>query len=110
MENLGQFSAEINNMGYGWFSRGVLWRVVDELPEPQRYDILSDERGFAIEPHSRQEISISTQDVRRYLGETLATDRALAPPRELFPTSAGDGHRYSAILYIEKTGFRELCE
>jgi hypothetical protein len=96
------------SIGYDWFSGKVLPRHRDGNPELARYDILYDERGHFVEPHVGTLHGLSTLGVRQYLAATPDDADSLAMPSDLYPTTAGDGRRYGAVLIVEKTGFDDI--
>jgi hypothetical protein len=72
------------------------------------WDVVFDDRGDLVEPHTRRRVPLGTIQVRTYLGEHLI----ISPAVELnvgfmFPTT-GPENRYRNILYIEKQGFDSL--
>jgi DNA topoisomerase VI subunit B len=83
--------------------------------DPERtasWDVVFDDRGHLIEPHTQRRIGLGTLAVRRYIA-TWHTD----VPRELgdftldhAAETAGPGNRYHFALFIEKEGFDALLE
>lgn len=74
------------------------------------WDIVYDDRGHLIEPHTREQIGLGTLAVRRYIsGWTNGAYPQIIAPDLLQPLSTlGPHNRYSAALFIEKEGFNEL--
>jgi hypothetical protein len=71
------------------------------------WDVIFDARGRFAEPHTGREVPLGTLQVRQYLrGGTKKPDSPVAV-RGLFPTH-GPGHRFGAVLFIEKEGFLPL--
>jgi hypothetical protein len=97
----------LEQIGYSWFAGEVVPRHLDGNPELAGYDVLYDERGHFIEPHTRTHRGLSTLGVRSYLA-AQGHDDSLRMPSDLWPTIAGDGCRYGAVLIVEKTGFDEI--
>ena len=76
------------------------------------WDVVFDDRGHLIEPHTDTRIGLGTVAVRRYLAD-WHTD----VPSELGDftlthevETAGPGNRYRFALFIEKEGFDALLE
>src|SRR4029453_6287398 len=79
------------------------------------WDVVYDDRGHFIEPHTEHRLGLGTIAVRDYLVEVENHADAYddLPNIELaesqFPT-IGPGNRFGAILFIEKEGFMPLFE
>src|ERR671919_2149099 len=75
------------------------------------WDVVFDARGHFQEPHTGRVVPLGTIEVRRHLHEvaehTLPALQVALPAAEIFPT-CGPGHRYGAILFVEKEGFLPL--
>jgi len=78
----------------------------------ESWDVVYDDRGNLIEPHTGLKIPLGTLNVRRYIDSWSTLTISTGAP-ELSPslggTSGPDG-RYRFALFIEKEGFRELLE
>ena len=82
------------------------------------WNVVYDARGHFYQPHTDREVALGTLDVRKHLDEI---DNHEIPELNLgfddprWPT-LGPNHRYSAVLFIEKEGFKpifdavQLCE
>jgi hypothetical protein len=97
-----------------YFSQTLVPQYIREHPEETaEWDVVYDDRGHLIEPHTGHAIGIGTEAVREYTSKAaeLAEMPALVIPDFSFrlPT-AGARHRYSAVLFIEKEGFHLLFE
>jgi hypothetical protein len=92
-----------------YFNQKLLPRFIRENPElTKNWDVTFDGRGHLVEPHTDEEVSLGTLDVRRYLGECNGPCRSpIADIDPTFPTT-GPRHRYGAILFVEKEGFGPL--
>jgi DNA topoisomerase VI subunit B len=81
--------------------------------ETASWDVVYDDRGHLIEPHTERQIGIGTLSVRNYLRAADAKSElaALTSPDFTFrfPT-IGPRHRYGGILFIEKEGFFPLFQ
>jgi hypothetical protein len=75
------------------------------------WDVVFDARGHLHEPHTGRVVPLGTIEVRRHLREverqTLPQLQMDLPEMAIFPT-CGPGHRYGAILFVEKEGFLPL--
>lgn len=84
-----------------------------EHPElTQHWDVVYDDRGHFIEPHTGRMIGIGTLNVRRYIGGWLGTVSSsvehLGVTRRA--NTSGPVNRFGAVLFIEKEGFMPLME
>jgi hypothetical protein len=82
--------------------------------ETSGWDVAFDARGHLVEPFTGRSVPLGTLDVRAYLAQVEGVRSACweeAPAtsrvRGLFPT-CGPGHRFGAIMFIEKEGFLPL--
>jgi hypothetical protein len=79
--------------------------------ETADWDVVFDARGHFTEPHTGLVVPLGTLDVRHYLRsiETHDITDLVANLNDtgLYPTG-GPGHRFQAILFIEKEGFMPL--
>ena len=77
------------------------------------WDVVFDARGHFHEPHTGRIVPLGTIEVRRHLrevaGHTLPELQVDLPEMAIFPT-CGPGHRYGAILFVEKEGFLPLFQ
>jgi hypothetical protein len=74
------------------------------------WDVVYDDRGHFIEPHTGHIIGLGTISVREYLGE-LAAPKLIAPG--FAPGAAetrGPDGCFGAVLFVEKEGFLPLFE
>lgn len=73
--------------------------------------VLFDARGHLHEPHTGRVVPLGTIEVRRHLREVAGHMRpdlhVDLPEMAIYPT-CGPGHRYGAILFVEKEGFLPL--
>jgi hypothetical protein len=98
-----------------YFAQKLLVPFMAENPETTAaWDIIWDDRGHFIEPHTGKVIGLGTLAVREYLawvdGAQGAADNGLPIPISIptaFPT-AGPRNRFQAVLFIEKEGFMPL--
>jgi DNA topoisomerase VI subunit A len=81
--------------------------------ETAGWDVVYDDRGHLMEPHTGRRIGIGTLAVREYLQEAEEIHKwtAVELPKLPFEVSTiGPRHRYGGILFIEKEGFFPLLE
>ena len=77
------------------------------------WDVVFDDRGHLVEPHTEQELGVGSLEVRRYVHRWterveagIDAERLVDGVRRV-PT-VGPAHRYSAVVFVEKEGFNEL--
>jgi DNA topoisomerase VI subunit B len=97
-----------------YFTQTLLPDYIREHPdETAMWDVVYDDRGHLVEPHTGRRIGIGTLAVREYLREAAKNSqlRAVVLPDLSFhfPTT-GPQHRYGGILFVEKEGFFPLLE
>ncbi len=95
------------------FTQGVLPEYQNDFPEETAdWDIVYDDRGHLIEPHTQQSIGLGTLAVRRYVrGWTNgAIPRIEAPSLATSIDTSGPYNRYGAVLFVEKEGFNEVLK
>lgn len=97
-----------------YFTRLLLPEYMREHPEETGgWDVVYDDRGHLIEPHTGKQIGIGTLSARQYLSEAEKSPElpSTALPELSFRVSTtGPRHRYGGILFIEKEGFFPLLE
>ena len=76
-----------------------------------RWDVVYDDRGNLIEPHTGRRVPIGTLSIRNYVNSWTPPriGRAEASVPVMISTS-GPAGRYSAAVFIEKEGFTALFE
>ncbi len=91
-----------------YFCQTVLVDYIEELDLD--WDVVWDDRGHFIEPHTERTIGLGTLSVRRYLASNSTP--ALIKP-SYAPTridTHGPQGRYGAVTFIEKEGFSPLIK
>jgi hypothetical protein len=103
--------AEIEKFNDAYFTQGLLPDYVTAHPEEcADWDVVYDQRGHFVEPHTRRSVPLGTLQVRQYLGERPRLGAAVALDiNSMFPTQ-GPQNRYRNVLFIEKEGFDPLLE
>jgi hypothetical protein len=97
-----------------YFTQQLLPDFMNEHPAATAaWDVVFDARGHFHEPHTGRIVPLGTIEVRRHLREvaehTLPELQVALPEMAIFPT-CGPGHRYGAILFVEKEGFLPLFQ
>ena len=93
-----------------YFTQRLLPDFVNEHPElTETWDVVFDDRGAMVEPHTDVEVGLGTIGVRNYLAHEEAKDVELHTGGILYPTS-GPLNRFGGVLFIEKEGFNPLLK
>jgi hypothetical protein len=95
-----------------YFTQQLLPDFMNERSDmTAEWDVVFDARGHFHEPHTGRVVPLGTIEVRRHLREverhTLPELQMDLQEMAIFPT-CGPGHRYGAILFVEKEGFLPL--
>jgi hypothetical protein len=95
-----------------YFTQHLLPDFMNEHPgATAAWDVVFDARGHFHEPHTGRIVPLGTIEVRQHLRQvaahTLPELQMALPEMAVFPT-CGPGHRYGAILFVEKEGFLPL--
>ena len=95
---------------YSYFSQVLLPNYIKKHNKETDWDVVYDDRGHFIEPHTKRVIGLGTLNVRHYLGRvtTMTMQEAGFNPA-LIKTYGPDGS-FGALLYVEKEGFMPLFE
>jgi hypothetical protein len=93
-------------LSYAYFSQTLLPNYVNE--HGADWDVVYDDRGHFLEPHTKRVIGLGTLNVRAYLSrvDPLQLEDADFDPASV-KTYGPDGN-FGAVLYIEKEGFLPL--
>jgi hypothetical protein len=93
-------------LSYAYFSQTLLPNYVNE--HGADWDVVYDDRGHFLEPHTRRVIGLGTLNVRAYLSrvDPLELEDADFDPASV-KTCGPDGG-FGAVLYVEKEGFLPL--
>jgi hypothetical protein len=97
-------------LSYAYFSQTLLPDYVNGHPECGDWDVVYDDRGHFLEPHTNRVIGLGTLNVRGYLSRIapLTFEEADFDPASI-KTYGPDG-AFGAVLYVEKEGFMPLFE
>ena len=72
------------------------------------WDVVYDDRGHLVEPHTDKTIGLGTLAVRDYLAERKPPQIMEAALQDAHVETYGAAGNYGALLYIEKEGFDSL--
>jgi hypothetical protein len=93
---------------YSYFSQTLLPNYIKKHDKATDWDVVYDDRGHFMEPHTGRVIGLGTLPVRRYLGRiTPMTMQEAGFNPALIETYGPDGS-FGALLYVEKEGFMPL--
>jgi hypothetical protein len=92
-----------------YFTQTLLPDYVEQHPAAtSSWDVVFDDRGNFIEPHTNRTVPLGTVEVRQYLGERPTPKVPVALNSGSLSTTTGPENRYSAVLFVEKEGFNAL--
>jgi hypothetical protein len=95
-------------LNYAYFSQTLLPNFVNE--HGKDWDVVYDDRGHFVEPHTKRVIGLGTLNVRTYLSRV---QQAKLKEADFAPASVntyGPNGGFGAVLYVEKEGFMPLFE
>jgi hypothetical protein len=94
-----------------YFTQTLLPDYLEAHPEETAdWDVVFDDRGAFIEPHTGREVSLGTIKVREYLGMRQRPETPAQLDAGSMAATIGPQHRYRDVLFIEKEGFTALIE
>ena len=83
--------------------------IIKEHPEfTYNWDVVFDDRGTFIEPHTGKVVPLGTVEVRQYLGERLMSETPAQLDSESLAPTIGPINRFRTVLFVEKEGFSAL--
>jgi hypothetical protein len=92
-----------------YFTQVLLPDYIIEHPEiTVDWDVVFDDRGTFIEPHTGRVVPLGTVEVRQYLGERLMPEISARLDSGAMAPTTGPVNRFRTILFIEKEGFSAL--
>lgn len=93
-------------LSYAYFSQTLLPNYVNE--RGANWDVVYDDRGHFLEPHTNRVIGLGTLNVRRYLSrvDDLELQEADFDPASV--ETCGPHGSFGVVLYVEKEGFWRL--
>ena len=99
------------NVDSQYFTQALLVDYVNEHPEECfGWDVVWDDRGHFVEPHTGRRIGLGTLAVRRYIAGYARPILCKAGFADASVATYGPEGRYGALLYIEKEGFLPILE
>jgi hypothetical protein len=95
-------------LNYPYFSQTLLPNFVNE--NGKEWDVVYDDRGHFMEPHTKRVIGLGTLNVRAYLSRVgrLKLKEADFAPASI--NTCGPNGSFGAALFVEKEGFMPLFE
>ena len=92
------------------FQPTLLPNYINEHPECADWDVVYDDRGHFIEPHTKRVIGLGTLNVRHYLNHVDHLKLEDADFASASVKTYGPNGSFGAVLYVEKDGFMPLFE
>lgn len=93
---------------YSYFSQTLLPDYIKKHKKVADWDVVYDDRGHFMEPHTGRVIGLGTLAVRRYLGRVTPMTKQEAGFNPAVIETYGPDGSFGALLYIEKEGFMPL--
>jgi hypothetical protein len=94
-----------------YFTQTLLPDYIETHPkETADWDVVFDDRGTFIEPHTGRVVPLGTLAVREYLGLRQPTKKAALLDAGSLAATVGPKHRFRNVLFIEKEGFTALLD
>jgi hypothetical protein len=97
-------------LNYAYFSQTLLPNYINEHPECADWDVVYDDRGHFLEPHTKRVIGLGTLSVRSYVSRVNGFKLEDAKFRPASVETYGPSGSFGAVLYVEKEGFLPLFE
>jgi Topoisomerase 6 subunit A/Spo11, Toprim domain len=95
-------------LSYPYFSQTLLPNFVNE--NGKDWDVVYDDRGHFMEPHTKRVIGLGTLNVRRYLSGIRRLELEEADFEAASVKTHGPNGSFGAVLFVEKEGFMPLFE
>src|SRR5262249_34244197 len=94
---------------YSYFTQTVLPNYISEhATQCADWDVIYDDRGHFMEPHTEVTIGLGTLNVRNYLNRVGPLRLEDADFAAAAVKTCGPDGSFGALLYVEKEGFSEL--
>jgi DNA topoisomerase VI subunit A len=95
-------------LSYQYFSQTLLPNFINE--HKRDWDVVYDDRGHFLEPHTKRVIGLGTLNVRAYLSQVGRLQLGEADFDPASVETYGPHGSFDAVLYVEKEGFLPLFE
>ena len=95
-------------LSYAYFSQTLLPNYVNETRQCADWDVVYDDRGHFMEPHTKRVIGLGTLNVRAYLSRVARLELEEADFDPASVKTYGPDGSFGAVLYVEKEGFMPL--
>src|SRR5262249_46399158 len=95
---------------YNYFAQTLVPNYINDHPECADWDVVYDDRGHFMEPHTRRVIGLGTLSVRDYLKRVGPLRLEEADFARASVETCGPDGCFGALLYVEKEGFFPLFE
>jgi hypothetical protein len=94
-----------------YFTQTLLPDYIEAHPEQTAgWDVVFDDRGAFIEPHTGRVVPLGTIAVRQYLGERPVPTKPAALDPGAMAQTVGPRNRFREVMFIEKEGFGPLLD
>ena len=93
-------------LNYSYFSQTLVPSFLNE--HGQDWDVVYDDRGHFMEPHTKRVIGLGTLNVRAYLSRVKQLKLTEADFDPASVDTYGPNGSFGAVLYVEKEGFMPL--
>jgi hypothetical protein len=94
-----------------YFTQSLLIDYVENHPgRTSGWNIVFDDRGHFVEPHTRHAFGLGTLSVRAYVRSIAAPEVKEANLASASVGTRGPEGRYNGVLFVEKEGFMPLME
>jgi len=93
-----------------YFTQTLLMNFVESHSGTSGWNIVFDDRGHFIEPHTRHAFGLGTLNVRAYVRSVAVPEVKEARLASASIVTSGPEGRYGGVLFIEKEGFMPLME
>jgi hypothetical protein len=92
-----------------YFNQTLLPSYMADNPDTTAsWDVLYDDRGHFIDPHTNQTLGLGTKGVREYLARIDEPELRAPELQSARVVTRGPEGCYGALLYIEKEGFLDI--
>jgi hypothetical protein len=93
-----------------YFTQALLMDFVESHSGTSGWNIVFDDRGHFVEPHTRHAFGLGTLNVRAYVRSIAAPEVKEARLASASIVTSGPEGRFGGVLFVEKEGFMPLME